>query len=466
MLKRKLFISFILFLIIIFFNFIGLNKSNASNCNVDYSISIPIYLKNKENLRLGFRTSAELFGKVRYQSGYNFDAEGFCIELGKKIGNEIGRNVVFHPIANDNAGDAFIRYEGLRDDLIDIECGPNTIFKPEEAEFTWQKNIIFSREFYNTGIKFLLPKEIFDKLNHDFLDEIYKIKIEVVENTTTYAVLRDNSIYHNYIHLNEDGNAANSIYDALQTLDNDKDRNLYVFASDLPILKTILKNAYFNKNYKIFPEKDYEYLPSIHNPEYYGIALNSKAKYKKRFDLTVDELKDTISNIIRDEVDNKNGDLHGYLDRSNANINYELDNSDKTYLPKTPVLNQQENNYIFKVVHYDYDFWQNDYFSELIVTVENELEVPRWLQIDSDLIQIDAIDSDGKELKIDGNDLIIGFTEDLSSNDLIPSATISKDDKLFIIVKFRTKIEDINSVTLVFYEKNENDFRVYFDLRV
>ncbi len=85
------------------------------------------------------------------------------------------------------------------------------------------------------------------------------------------------------------------------------------YASDLPILQTILLQG-FIENYRIFPPEDPEDKESLPNisPQEYGIAFYSKSKYAQTIKKAIEFTRrkdnqdlDKYINIKQDNIDNK-----------------------------------------------------------------------------------------------------------------------------------------------------------------
>ena len=268
--------------------------------------------KKPNTIRMGVRLSSELFGKIRYESGKNTKMEGYCIELGEELRKELRREeisveVEYQPIANDHAGDEYTRYQGLRRGYIDLECGPNTIFEPlpdnAKSQDQWQKDIIFSDDFYIADIKILLKKNLVNEFESS--EDVKNLKIEVIEDTTTYLAFKkynknaDRKYSINYISSNS---PIKTRYEALYNLDEKEE---IAFANDLPILNTILKQGYIDRGFIIYPSDSEEYLPGFQNSNYkqkYGIAFYSEADLS-HIGVSLDKLRSVVNRVIdRDDL--------------------------------------------------------------------------------------------------------------------------------------------------------------------
>lgn len=185
-------------------------------------------------LKLGVRTSA-------YPIGNNiktpYSAEGFCGTFGKELQKELASNgqqikVQYLPIVNQHKGVKVApRYDGLKQRLIDIECGPNSI---SSGKLLTGQGIKFSNHFYETGVKLLLKEELAKKLNSGARG-LNKITISVVQESTTLEVLQSiKDINQSKIATSDSGS------DGLTDLE---ENNVQAFASDALIVGSLLREG-------------------------------------------------------------------------------------------------------------------------------------------------------------------------------------------------------------------------------
>jgi hypothetical protein len=114
---------------------------------------------------------------------------GFCGEFGRRLGEHLNLSVRYIQIDNVYNERQYKRFDGLRENYIHVECGPNSrpIGSPSYAQ-----EILFSKaEFHTTGIRLLLKKEKRDQLMSKDID-LSSLKISVLKQTATEEILRDN----------------------------------------------------------------------------------------------------------------------------------------------------------------------------------------------------------------------------------------------------------------------------------
>ena len=307
-------------------------------------------------LRMGIRTSAELFGEVKYSdigdTGKRDKIEGFCKLFGEKLTAHSGvTEVTYTSITNDHLGDDYRRYAGLRpsyqvnndtqkidpktreNPAIDLECGANTRFdeiatrnedeyvnllngerrKPKNLRKSnlWKYNIKFEdlndgqdSYLYTTGVKLLVNNQTYNTLiqaekNDKLAEELENIQIAVVKNTTTLSAFKQ---------ANRDGKPSgysykytgyDSRYDALDTFETNNDLN-YAYASDSPILQTVL-NQGFKEGYKIYPPEDDVFLPFLPK-QHYGIVFYSLSGFSQQLGKVISETKKNNKKTFQTEL--------------------------------------------------------------------------------------------------------------------------------------------------------------------
>lgn len=242
-------VSIILFISVVLLIVITTINTASSQTEGDYS-------KLPNSIIMGVRTSAELFGEVRYSSIIKTEIEdqktgqlkevdirlekigGFCRTYGKKLEEHINLEnqkkgitkkvkVEYISIKNDHLGDEFRRYNGLRpskkggEPLIHLECGPNTRFELTETESEsdyfnlindknsvpndlWKYNIKFKdynplleKPLHSTGIKILVNNDVYKelkKLNKKDNKNQYKEKLSKI----AIAVVKNTTTYEGF----------------------------------------------------------------------------------------------------------------------------------------------------------------------------------------------------------------------------------------------------------------------------
>ena len=251
--------------------------------------------KLPSTIRLGIRTAAYPIGHVDPDVPDKFG--GFCDVFRQELENQLreeGRSipVVAQVIKNQYTGENYPRYDGLINNHIDIECGPNSISslylldkKGEQGEPFINKIDYASPSFYTTGIKLILKKKearkldsLMNRLSQGKQDKALRnLSIGVLDHTTTLseiarAAKESANFYLNYktFYLQNDQGSARDA--ALYALEGDL---IEAFASDAVILETLLKEGVkedlpyqhrrepYKKDYTLFPAKPGVYLPHL-----------------------------------------------------------------------------------------------------------------------------------------------------------------------------------------------------------
>ena len=248
-------------------------------------------------LIIGVRTAA-------YDVGRDVDenfSSGFCGSFGEGLQDELSdRNiqVTYLPIENNYLGNEWERYDGLRDNIIHVECGPNS--RPSNNP-KWARGIRFSdMPFHQTGIKLLIKESFLNgiKGNKKIADIAKVTTIVVDKSTTTFTVLDSFSDFKVI--------GTGSRDDALDKLDKYED---YSYASDALIINHLLKKGaekfvsatgevlmeerapYKDNGYTIFPN-DGTYLAG--KSEDYVIAIKDGTPYS-------DELMEAVERTIKSD---------------------------------------------------------------------------------------------------------------------------------------------------------------------
>ena len=249
---------------------------------------------SSKELIIGVRTAAEAIGNdVR-----EFSSGGTCGVFGKELERNLsqsGIKVKYTPIQNNYLGGGYTRYDGLKNDLIHIECGPNSLLSSSSP--SWGGGVSFSEtSFHTTGIKLLISQSIVDGLPNDG-ESVARlagnVNILVSANTTTRTELEG---FPNL--------SVIPIENRDQALDLLEQEINYAYASDALIVKTLLnrgieeirdrngniiqeyRQSYRNKGYTIYPP-DGTYL--LGETEKYAIAVKEGTSYEEELMASVEK---------------------------------------------------------------------------------------------------------------------------------------------------------------------------------
>lgn len=125
-------------------------------------------------LQVAIREDAPPFGYLNT----NQNLRGYCLDffalLQKQLITNLERETVGIKLLKSNASN---RFDLVSNNLVDLECGPNTI------RTDVRQDISFSQEFFVSGTQFLIDAEDGDRL--DLESNLAGIKLGVVKNTTT-----------------------------------------------------------------------------------------------------------------------------------------------------------------------------------------------------------------------------------------------------------------------------------------
>ncbi|ELS03378.1 periplasmic component of amino acid ABC-type transporter/signal transduction system [Xenococcus sp. PCC 7305] len=252
-------------------------------------IIVPIEFRNNavaqstlpKDIRMGIQELASSIGKRRPSGNWG----GFCPLFGQELAKELQASntnmIVKAPyITNSYAN----RYDGLKQNLVQIECGPNTIISDQKIleEKGWT-HIEFSDPFHTTGIKILLKKELAksseDEIGNIPQDKLKDIVIGVIYDTTTYYQLKKSG--YKFV-------TFKTIEAILQALE--KGEQIQAYADDALILKTLLESDYQNEGYVLYPQKKGDYLPRTAQEDY-GLVVLKDSGYSQ---LLLDKINKTL----------------------------------------------------------------------------------------------------------------------------------------------------------------------------
>lgn len=239
------------------------------------------YLPN--TISIGVRTAAAPIAHVEIQAGEKIFS-GFCYAFGQELKKAIEEfnpqgNVAYRDIENEYKGQKYPRYDGLKTNKINIECGPNSLPNNSSSDSINATDILFSNTFYTTGIKLLLKEDKVKNLSISSPEEkntIKQLKIGVVDKTTTLNQLKLRA--YDYPSIKNYETRTN----ALKGLEIGE---VDAYASDAIILQTVLQRktqvdgqkTYRENGYILFPRESKKYLTD--QPEQYGIAIYQITEY-------------------------------------------------------------------------------------------------------------------------------------------------------------------------------------------
>jgi polar amino acid transport system substrate-binding protein len=136
-------------------------------------------LRQNKVLRVGIREDAVPFG-YRSNQGH---LSGLCIDfialLKQKILTDFDQDILSIRLVESNLVN---RFRLVEDNVVDIECGPNTITKNPRYK------ISFSQPFFVTGTQFLIKKDQKDKIN--LSSDLANISLGVLQNTGNEVYLK------------------------------------------------------------------------------------------------------------------------------------------------------------------------------------------------------------------------------------------------------------------------------------
>ncbi len=264
-------------------------------------------------IRLGIRTTSSAIGSKNINGNYG----GFCGGFLKTLGEELSRQnqkipVTALDIANQYRGREYPRYDGLINNKVEIECGPNSRsslrLKDTRDNKRFRNKIIFSRNnFHTTGIKLLLKKETAAQLHSTPLNQLEvklsRLPIAAIKGTTTLKEFKVSRDYYNNLVAYPRRKQANQKLDVRDfALDDLEAGKVKAFASDAIILRTLLEEGVKgeagyrkdrqplkNQNYVIYPPEPGKYLPNLEKQQY-AIAINKNTPYVKWLINTIDSV--------------------------------------------------------------------------------------------------------------------------------------------------------------------------------
>ena len=284
-LTKRYKINFLLIVLSLFFACIFSTTASYSQSSPDPSSS----------LTLGVRTDVP-------------EIKNYCDEFGRFLEMEL-RELLTQEVQvetrsvldREEFNSDYERFIGVRNGIIDIECGSNS--KPVESitESSIWEGIAFSENFYTTGIKLLVKAEFVPE-SQDPTRWIGELggSIGVTDQTTTFERLSNEPLYRNSL---EPYSTKDEALDALEQ------NATQAFASDAIILRAILDSRFESTrdSYKIFPEN---YILGL--SEAYAIVVKADATYLQGL-LDSEDLLATINEtLLEDELVSLANDLRSY----------------------------------------------------------------------------------------------------------------------------------------------------------
>lgn len=131
-------------------------------------------------IRVGIREDAVPFG---YRNAAN-NLSGLCLDfvniLRTRLRQELNRDVLSISLYQSTL---FNRYDLIQDQVIDLECGPNSISTTPSDTFS------YSKPFLITGTQFLIRKD--DRAKFNFRGTLDDLKIGVLRNTSTEEFIKN-----------------------------------------------------------------------------------------------------------------------------------------------------------------------------------------------------------------------------------------------------------------------------------
>lgn len=240
-----------------------------------------------QELIVGVRTDAAAVGSFVTANSSGGACGVFGEELARVLNsNNVNTSIKYTPVYNNYLGGIYGRYDGLRNEEVHVECGPNS--RPLSSNADWSRNIRFSEtSFHSTGIKLLMKKSVADQLPNrgSVISRLIANDIEVLvpANTTTENELKSFSGIRVTSGARRD--------DLLDRLERGENR---AFASDALIIKTLwndgveplddqsdtvnrkVRLSYRSNGYSIYPTSE-NYL--LEDKEEYVIAIKSTTAY-------------------------------------------------------------------------------------------------------------------------------------------------------------------------------------------
>jgi len=297
--------SFCFLLSIVAFN----NHANAQEIGeeLEEKSIIDEFKQGQDKILVGVREDA-------YPIAYREFGEwrGFCVNMSQKLSKYIERELNTNKsidIEYITPSSKDIRFQLVKEKKVHLECGPNTIFNPQnsiysEAIKNRYKDIEFSSSFFKTGTRLIVKSENKNRikenlsLDSQYFRDNYDTNISVIQDTTTEILIK--SIYPSY----DKKSARQNRNDGFRAVMNNE---ALAFAADSLILEAALKRGKLGN--RILDENQYILIPenSFLSHEFYGLVLHSSEQEWKEFInkfLETKEVKDLIKTELTSKYDN------------------------------------------------------------------------------------------------------------------------------------------------------------------
>lgn len=237
-------------------------------------------------LKVGIRSNAVPFG---YRDNNN-DLRGICLDfiqvLREELKKKIQRNIITVKIVISTLSN---RFEIVEDNLVYLECGPNTIREIPEY------NVEFSNAFFITGTQLLMKKELADNIKNN--ENLADLTIGVLRYTTAEEFIK-------YKYPNAKIELFQGIKGNLRAIQAVEQGKIDAFANDgiLLIGESILFGLPLNQQYTLIPQ----------NPltcEKYGLIIpKNDPSWRDFINSVISTIEDKI--IIQEWLSILSDDLH------------------------------------------------------------------------------------------------------------------------------------------------------------
>lgn len=238
-------------------------------------------------LTLGIREDAIPFG-YRDNQGH---LRGLCIDffklLKEKIVAELEENIISVKLVESTVSN---RFRLVEDNIVYLECGPNTIRDDLEYQVT------FSQSFFTTGTQFLVKKT---RENIGDLEFNTEFSIGVLRNTTTEAYLREEYPEANIVLFQGETARKRGVEAVIQ-------ERIAAMASDGILLlgEAVVLGIPFNENYDLVPKKPitcdyYGMIIPKNDPEWEALVNSVVAEFEKTDGDWFEEVDNYLEEIER-----------------------------------------------------------------------------------------------------------------------------------------------------------------------
>ena len=235
-------------------------------------------LRESKVLRVGIREDAVPFG-YRSNQGH---LSGLCIDfialLKQKILTDFDQDILSIRLVESNLVN---RFRLVEDNVVDLECGPNTITKNTRYK------ISFSQPFFVTGTQFLIKKDQKDKI--DLTSNLADVSLGVLRNTSNEVYLKKTYPEANIV-LFQEGMGRTRGVQALSR------GNIDAMVSDGILLlgEAIVLGLAIDKDYTLLPDKPI-------TCDYYGMILpRDDPEWRALVNTVIEEFSATEKNWLKE----------------------------------------------------------------------------------------------------------------------------------------------------------------------